>query len=114
MGKWKIYTAIIGGVFFRLHDPRRGDTKPYRVIIMNLIMMEGFSHKFSYDGRSRPTNDLYSQNYDKIFNPTLTKNMPNVKWDQIPPVKGPNSQGIANENVSSKNKLVKSIKKVSK
>jgi hypothetical protein len=40
--------------------------------------------------------------------------MPNVKWDQIPPVKGPNSQGIANENVSSKNKLVKSIKKISK
>ena len=22
-------------------------------------------------------------------NPTLTKNMPHVKWDQIPPVKGP-------------------------
>ena len=27
-------------------------------------------------------------------NPTLTKNMPNVKWNQIPPVKGPDSQGI--------------------
>jgi hypothetical protein len=26
-------------------------------------------------------------------NPTLTKNMPNVKWDQLPPVKGPDSQG---------------------
>ena len=26
-------------------------------------------------------------------NPTLTKNMPNVKWDQLPPRKGPNSQG---------------------
>ena len=26
-------------------------------------------------------------------NPTLTKNMPNVKWDQIPPVKGPDSNG---------------------
>jgi len=25
----------------------------------------------------------------KYKNPTLTKNMPNVKWDQIPPVKGP-------------------------
>jgi hypothetical protein len=44
--------------------------------------------KFSYDGKSRPTNDLYSQNYDRIFNPTLTKNMPNVKWDQIPPSQG--------------------------
>ena len=27
-------------------------------------------------------------------NPTLTKNMPNVKWDEIPPVKGPDSEGI--------------------
>jgi|TARA_R110002020_G_scaffold227005_3_gene437660 hypothetical protein len=27
-------------------------------------------------------------------NPTLTKEMPNVKWKQIPPVKGPDSQGI--------------------
>ena len=27
-------------------------------------------------------------------NPTLTKNMPNVKWDRLPPRKGPNSQGV--------------------
>jgi hypothetical protein len=27
-------------------------------------------------------------------NPTLTKNMPYVKLDQIPPLKGPDSQGI--------------------
>ena len=27
-------------------------------------------------------------------NPTLTKNMPNVKWDQLPPRNGPNSQGV--------------------
>jgi hypothetical protein len=27
-------------------------------------------------------------------NPTLTKNMPNVKWDQLPPLKGPDPQGI--------------------
>ena len=27
-------------------------------------------------------------------NPTLTKNMPNVKWDLLPPRKGPNSQGV--------------------
>jgi len=26
-------------------------------------------------------------------NPTLTKNMPHVKWKEIPPIKGPNSQG---------------------
>ena len=27
-------------------------------------------------------------------NPTLTKNIPNVKWNEIPPVKGPDSEGI--------------------
>ena len=25
------------------------------------------SKKFKYDGRSRPTNDLYSENFDRIF-----------------------------------------------
>ena len=50
--------------------------------------------KFSYDGRSRPTNDTYKKEFNRIFNPTLTKNMPNVKWDQLPPRKGPNSNGI--------------------
>ena len=50
--------------------------------------------KFSYDGRSRPTNDTYKKEFNRIFNPTLTKNMPNVKWDQLPPRKGPDSNGI--------------------
>ena len=50
--------------------------------------------KFSYDGRSRPSNDTYKKEFNRIFNPTLTKNMPNVKWDQLPPRKGPNSNGI--------------------
>ena len=27
-------------------------------------------------------------------NPTLTKNMPNVKFNEIPPLKGPAPQGI--------------------
>ena len=27
-------------------------------------------------------------------NKTLTKNMPNVKWQQLPPRKGPDSNGI--------------------
>jgi len=27
-------------------------------------------------------------------NPTLTKNMPDVKFNEIPPLKGPDSQGI--------------------
>ena len=31
-------------------------------------------------------------------NKTLTKNMPYVKWKAIPPVKGPDSQGVKNAN----------------
>ena len=30
----------------------------------------------------------------KYKNPTLTKNMPNVKWDQIPPLRGPDPNGV--------------------
>ena len=67
--------------------------------------------KFSYDGRSRPTNNTYKKEFNRIFNPTLTKNMPNVKWDQLPPRKGPNANGIqtsykqvgTNKKVSKKN-----------
>ena len=29
-----------------------------------------------------------------MTNKTLVKNMPNVKWKEIPPVKGPNPQGL--------------------
>lgn len=43
-------------------------------------------------------------------NPTLTKNMPNVKWDQLPPRKGPNPQGRLNGN--NKNSRTKSIRNV--
>ena len=50
--------------------------------------------KFIFDGKSRPSTNLYKENFNRIFNPTLTKNMPNVKWKEIPPVKGPNSQGL--------------------
>ena len=42
-------------------------------------------------------------------NPTLTKNMPNVKWDQLPPRKGPDSNGI-----QTSYKQVGTSKKVSK
>ena len=38
-------------------------------------------------------------------NPTLTVNLPNVKWKEIPPLKGPDPQGIK-ANVS-KIKVVK-------
>ena len=62
-----------------------------------------------YDGRSRPTNDTYKKEFNRIFNPTLTKNMPNVKWDQLPPRKGPDSNGI-----QTSYKQVGTSKKVSK
>jgi len=46
-------------------------------------------------------------------NKTLTKNMPNVKWHAIPPVKGPNSQGIKyGNNKKNKKQLVKTLAKV--
>ena len=65
--------------------------------------------KFRFDGRSRIVNDLYKENFNRIFNPTFTKNMPNVKWDQLPPRKGPNSNGI-----QTSYKQVGTSKKVSK
>ena len=69
--------------------------------------------KFSYDGRSRPSDDLYRKNFDRIFNPTLTKNMPNVKWKEIPPVRGPNPQGVNNgRTVQNSNKQMVTRKKV--
>ena len=37
-------------------------------------------------------------------NKTLTKNMPNVKWQAIPPVRGPNPQGITRSTNDKKNK----------
>tara|TARA_R100000900_G_scaffold21650_1_gene17321 strand:+ start:23 stop:223 length:201 start_codon:yes stop_codon:yes gene_type:complete len=60
--------------------------------------------KFSYDGRSRIPTETYKKEYNRIFNPTLTKNMPNVKWDQLPPRKGPNSQGVNNGTNKKNNK----------
>ncbi len=76
-----------------------------------IVRMEKINEnkKFNYDGRSRPANDLYSANFNRIFNPTLTKNMPNVKWDQLPPRKGPDSNGI-----QASYKQVGTNKKVSK
>jgi len=46
-------------------------------------------------------------------NKTLTKNMPNVKWQQLPPRKGPDSNGIQTsykQVVTSKKVSKKSIK----
>ena len=45
-------------------------------------------------------NDSYKQSLKNKAerNPTLTKNMPHVKWDQLPPRKGPDSKGIQASN----------------
>ena len=46
-------------------------------------------------------------------NKTLTKNMPNVKWSQLPPRKGPNSQGVLyGNNKKNKKQRVKTLAKV--
>ena len=54
-------------------------------------------------------NESYKQSLKnkKDRNPTLTKNMPNVKWKEIPPVRGPNPQGVLygnNKKIGSQNK----------
>ena len=36
-----------------------------------------------------------------MINKTLVKNMPHVKWKEIPPVKGPNPQGLIDKGVIS-------------
>ena len=61
-------------------------------------------------------NESYKQSLrnKKDRNPTLTKNMPNVKWKEIPPVRGPNPQGVNDANVYSSNKQVVTSKKVTK
>ena len=46
-------------------------------------------------------------------NKTLTKNMPNVKWSQLPPLRGPNPQGVNNA-IRTSNKQVVVDKKISK
>jgi hypothetical protein len=59
----------------------------------NKIEQEQFDLNQSYKQSLRNKNDR---------NPTLTKNMPNVKWNLLPPRRGPNPQGI----VRSKNERV--------
>ena len=45
-------------------------------------------------------------------NKTLTKNMPNVKWKAIPPVRGPNPYGIVrSKNVKQNNSKAKKLSK---
>tara|TARA_R110000824_G_scaffold3767_7_gene18030 strand:- start:997 stop:1173 length:177 start_codon:yes stop_codon:yes gene_type:complete len=52
--------------------------------------------------------------HEKIKNKTLTKNMPNVKWKVIPPVRGPNPYGIVrSKNETNSYKQMGASKKVS-
>jgi len=36
-----------------------------------------------------------------MINKTLVKNMPHVKWKEIPPVRGPNPQGLIDKGIIS-------------
>ena len=45
-------------------------------------------------------------------NKTLVKNMPYVKWKAIPPVKGPNPQGLMDKGVISNKVKLKELKEL--
>ena len=45
-------------------------------------------------------------------NKTLVKNMPNVKWKAIPPVKGPNPQGLIDQGIISDKVKLSELKKL--
>jgi|TARA_R100001463_G_scaffold98082_1_gene152574 hypothetical protein len=45
-------------------------------------------------------------------NKTLVKNMPNVKWKAIPPVKGPNPQGLIDKGIISDKVKLSELKKL--
>ena len=49
-----------------------------------------------------------------MINKTLVKNMPNVKWKAIPPVKGPNPQGLMDKGVISNKVKLKELKELGK
>ena len=47
-----------------------------------------------------------------MINKTLVKNMPNVKWRAIPPVKGPNPQGLIDKGIISDKVKLSELKKL--
>ena len=49
-----------------------------------------------------------------MINKTLVKNMPNVKWKAIPPVKGPTPQGLIDKGVISNKVKLKELKELGK
>ncbi len=56
---------------------------------------------------------VYKEDRDsKMKNKTLVKNMPNVKWKAIPPVKGPNPQGLIDKGIISDKVKLSELKKL--
>jgi len=45
-----------------------------------------------------------------MINKTLVKNMPNVKWKEIPPIKGPDPQGLLDKGVIGTKVKLKDLK----
>jgi len=45
-----------------------------------------------------------------MINKTLVKNMPHVKWKEIPPVRGPNPQGLIDKGIISDQVKLKDLK----
>ena len=45
-----------------------------------------------------------------MINKTLVKNMPHVKWKEIPPVRGPNPQGLIDKGIISNKVKAKDLK----
>ena len=44
-----------------------------------------------------------------MINKTLVKNMPHVKWKEIPPVRGPNPQGLIDKGIISNKVKLKDL-----
>ena len=49
-----------------------------------------------------------------MINKTLVKNMPHVKWKEIPPVKGPNPQGLIDKGIISDQVKLKDLQRLSR
>ena len=47
-----------------------------------------------------------------MINKTLVKNMPHVKWKAIPPVRGPDYQGLVDKGVISDKVKLKELKEL--
>ena len=84
-----------------------GDLSNYHIWFL-LFIVSGFGLLGAYD-------DYKKIKFKLMINKTLTKNMPNVKWDQLPPLRGPNPQGELNgKTIRRSDKQMVTSKKVTK